>query len=307
MKTLGEIGERALLERLLPRLPGRPDLIVPAGDDCAVVRLGPKWDGLLKSDAVVEGVHFLADAPAQKIGHKALARVLSDFAAMGAEPQHALVNLVAPAATPVHRIEQVYQGLARLARRWGVSLAGGETVRGPVLELHVFASGRVAHGRAVLRAGAQPGDVIYVTGSLGGSILGRHLNFAPRLREGQWLAARGWATAMIDISDGLATDLRHLAEASGVGAQIEPGRVPVSAAARRLRDGRTPQEHAWCDGEDFELLFTVPARRCGAFEKAWLRVFPLRLSRLGVMTRALTLAGVPAARGYEHFRGSNPA
>ena len=302
MKTLQHIGERGLIRRLLSGLPGRPDLLVPAGDDCAVVRLDARWDGVLKSDAVVEGVHFEPGAPAARIGHKALARVLSDFAAMGAEPQHVLVNLVAPPATPVRRIEQVYAGLNRLARRWRVAVAGGETVSGPALELHVFGFGRIPRGRAVLRSGARPGDVLYVTGALGGSLLGRHLTFSPRLREGQWLRSGRWSTAMIDVSDGLATDLRHLAEASGVGVEVDPACVPVSAAARKLSDRKTARQHAWCDGEDFELLFAVPARRAARLEAAWKKAFPLRLTRLGVVTTARTLAGVPAADGYEHFR-----
>lgn len=302
MTTLRHRGERALIRALLPGLPRRSDLLVPAGDDCAVIRLDKRWDGILKSDAVVEGVHFEPGAPAARIGHKALARVLSDFAAMGAEPQHVLVNLVAPARTPVARIRQVYAGLNRLARRWKLSVAGGETVGGPALELHVFGFGRVPPGTAVLRSGAHPGDVLYVTGALGGSIRGRHLRFEPRLREGRWLRAGGWAKAMIDVSDGLATDLRHLSEASGVGVVVDPSAVPVSAAARALRDGRSPLHHAWCDGEDFELLFSVPAGRARALERAWEKAFPLRLTRLGDVIKARHLVGVPATRGYEHFR-----
>ncbi len=301
MKTLKQIGERGLIRLLVPGLPGRPDLLVPAGDDCAVIRLDARWDGVLKSDAVVEGVHFEPDAPAARIGHKALARVLSDFAAMGAEPQHILVNLVASAHTPVQRIRQVYAGLNRLARRWGVAVAGGETVTGPGLELHVFGYGRVPRGQAVLRSGARAGDALYITGSLGGSILGRHLSFTPRLREGQWLRAHGGVTGMIDVSDGLATDLRHLAEASGVGVVVDEARLPVSAAARKLRDGKTALQHAWTDGEDFELLFTVPAARSRALETAWEKMFPLRLTRLGDVIRTPVLVGVPATQGYEHF------
>ena len=302
MKTLHQIGERALIRRLLPTLPTRPDLVVPAGDDCAVVRWMGRWDAVLRSDSVVEGVHFLPDAPPARVGHKALARVLSDFASMGAEPQHVLVNLVAPPATPVRRIEQLYAGLSRLARRWGVAVAGGETVSGQALELHVFGLGRVPRGRAVLRSHARPGDAVFVTGTLGGSILGRHLTFAPRLREGLWLQAGGWARAMIDVSDGLATDLRQLAEASGVGVTVDPGSVPVSAAARRMADGLSAEAHAWRDGEDFELLFTVPARRVAAFAKAWPRAFPLRITRLGTITRSRELQGLPDGQGYEHFR-----
>lgn len=302
MTTLRQIGERGLIRLLLPGLPHRPDVVVPAGDDCAVVRMNARWDGVAKSDAVVEGVHFEADASAARIGHKALARVLSDFAAMGAEPQFVLVNLVAPASTPVRRIQQVYAGLNRLARTWGVAVVGGETVTGSALELHVFGWGRVPRGRAVLRSGAQPDDVVFVTGTLGGSIRGHHLRFTPRLREGQWLRARGGVTAMLDISDGLATDLRHLLTASGVGVVMENGAIPVSAAARHMGDQRTAQQHAWSDGEDFELLFTVSARRAAALEKAWARTFPLRLTRLGYITRSRAQVGLPVAQGYEHFR-----
>lgn len=302
MKTLQQVGERGLIRLLVPGLPRRADVVVPAGDDCAVVRLDERWDGVAKSDAVVEGVHFEPDAAAARIGHKALARVLSDFAAMGAEPQFVLVNLVAAPGTPVRRIQQVYGGLTRLARAWRVAVVGGETVTGPTLELHVFGWGRVPRGCAVLRSGARPKDVLYVTGALGGSILGRHLRFAPRLREGQWLRARGDVSAMIDISDGLATDLRHLARASRVGVVMEPGAVPVSVAARRLRDARSPLEHAWSDGEDFELLFTVPPPRAAAMEQAWSRRFSTPLTRLGHLTRTRGLTGVPASEGYEHFR-----
>lgn len=302
MTTLRQIGERGLIRLLLPGLPHRPDVVVPAGDDCAVVRLNARWDGVAKSDAVVEGVHFETDAPAARIGHKALARVLSDFAAMGAEPQFVLVNLVAPASTPVRRIQQVYAGLNRLARTWGVAVVGGETVTGTALELHVFGWGRVPRGRAVLRSGAQPNDVVFVTGALGGSILGHHLRFVPRLREGQWLRARGGVTSMLDISDGLATDLRHVLTASRVGVTVDPAGVPVSVAARRMQDGRTALQHAWSDGEDFELLFTVSARCAAALEKAWARTFPLRLTRLGCITRSRAQVGLPAAQGYEHFR-----
>jgi thiamine-monophosphate kinase len=133
----------------------------------------------LKSDAVVEGVHFETDAPAARIGHKALARVLSDFAAMGAEPQHVLVNLVAPPSTPVRRRAGVC-GLNRLARRWGVAVVGGETVSGPALELHVFGSAGCRAGVPCCASGARANDVVFVTGALGGSILGHHLRVCPR-------------------------------------------------------------------------------------------------------------------------------
>lgn len=313
MKTLQDIGERALIARLTPRLPQRSDVTVGPGDDAAVVR-APRatHDLVLKSDAVVEGVHFRSSAPPAWIGHKAAARVLSDFAAMGAEPQHLLVDVVAPPRTRVKRIEEVYEGLCALARRWKVAVVGGETVRGPALELHVFGVGRVPRGRAVRRAGARPGDVIFVTGALGGSLAGRHLRVEPRLREGQWLRAGRWATSLIDVSDGLATDLRHLVAAGAVGADLDTHRIPVSRDVLKLRDRLPPLEHALRDGEDFELLFTVRRGHVAAFVRAWHAAFELPCTAIGAITAApgrirLREVGGPTRllkdAGYEHFAG----
>ncbi len=311
MKTLRQTGECAVIERLARLLPGgRRDVAVGIGDDCAVVRTGdPRHDLLLTSDPVIEGVHFPAGTPGRRIGHKLIGRALSDIAAMGGEPLWALIDLVAPPATPARRVEEIYRGAAALARRHGLAVVGGDTAAGPTLELHVFAIGRTRRGRAILRSGARVGDIVYVTGALGGSIRGRHLAFEPRLAEGRWL--RRFATAMIDVSDGLATDLRHLADRSGVGAELWPEAVPISAAARRMRDGRDPLDHALRDGEDFELLFTVPAAGRRAFERAWSRRFPLACTAVGsILARRAGIrlrAGdgrdrpLPGA-GYEHFR-----
>jgi thiamine-monophosphate kinase len=312
MKTVEDLGENRLITRLQRLVPGRADVITGIGDDCAVVRGGPGTDVdlLLKSDPVIEGIHFAADARPESVGHKAIGRVLSDLAAMGGEPLWALIDLVAPGRTPVERIERIYRGAARLARRHGLAIVGGDTSRGTTLELHVFAVGRVPRGRALLRSGARPGDVLCVTGLLGGSLAGRHLTFAPRVQEGQWLLKNRWATALMDVSDGLAADVPRLAASSGVGVVLEAGRIPVSAAARRAGGGRSPLEHALGDGEDFELLFTVRADRVDEFEKSWKRQFRLRCTRIGEVTRE---PGVRLrekdghvqpllAGGYEHFR-----
>ena len=263
----GERGrtENAIVARLIRGLPGRPDVVVGAGDDCAVVRAEKtaRYDTLLKSDPVIEGVHFEPDAPPRAVGHKALGRVLSDLAAMGGEPLWAVVDLVLRDGRDAGWAAQVYAGLGRLARRAGLAIVGGDTSRGPARELHVFAVGRVPRGTAVLRTGARVGDALYVTGRLGGSLEGRHLRFEPRLAEGAWLREQGWATAMMDVSDGVATDLPRLLAASRVGARLEQAALPVSAAARRAsaRDGRPAWQHALSDGEDFELLFTVRGAR----------------------------------------------
>jgi thiamine-monophosphate kinase len=306
-----QMGEDHLIRRLKRLVPGRADVVAGIGDDCAVVRTGPRdvYDLLLKSDPVIEGVHFLPEAPGEAVGNKALGRVLSDLAAMGGEPLWILVDLVAPPSASVARIEAIYRGMARLARRYGAAIVGGDTSSGKTLEVHVFAVGRVCRGKAVLRSGAHAGDQLYVTGKLGGSLLGHHLRFEPRLAEGKWLRGSGYVTAMMDISDGLATDLRRFAAASGCGAILDIGSLPVSAAARRMRDRKPALEHALADGEDFELLFTVRRRKVAAFEAAWRKAFSLSCTRIGEMTgkpgkvewrdehgcKELTI------HGYEHF------
>ncbi len=305
------IGEDNLIRRLKKLVPGRADVVSGIGDDCAVVRTGRRdvYDLLLKSDPVIEGVHFLSEAAGMSIGHKAVGRVLSDLAAMGGEPLWILVDLVAPPTTSVAHIESIYRGMARLARRYGVAIVGGDTACGKVLEIHVFAVGRIRRGQSLFRSGAKPGDALYVTGALGGSLLGRHLSFEPRLVEGQWLRDSGLVTAMMDVSDGLATDLRRLAAASGTGAVLDIGSIPVAAAARRMKDKRSPLDHALADGEDFELLFTVPYKKTTSFESAWRKAFRLSCTRIGEMTARQGLVELRDGlcceelklHGYEHF------
>ena len=308
MKTLQTIGERALIERLVSRLAGGNDVVVGPGDDCAVVRAGEE-DWLLTSDPVLEGVHFTAAADPVQIGHKAVARALSDIAAMGGVPRWALVDVVAPGETEATRLDAIYDGMAATAAKHGLVIVGGDVAQGPVLELHLFAVGSVPRGGALLRSAARPGDAIYVTGTLGGShISGRHLEFVPRLREGQWLREEGWVTAMCDISDGLSTDLHHLVDASGVGAEVEIATIPPSDAARTTDD---PISHALEDGEDFELLFTVPADKEDAFAAAWAQAHTLSCTRIGTIRTDRRIEGVDpegnraalTVAGYDHFAG----
>jgi thiamine-monophosphate kinase len=303
-ERMSEMGERGLIRRLAARLPGRADVAVGVGDDTAVVRGGAGYDLLLTSDGVGEGYHFLAGDDPEAVGHKAVARVLSDLAAMGGEPRWALIDLVAPGTTPVAAIDALYTGAIRVAEEFGLAIVGGDTAEGDRLALHVFGVGRVPEGSAVLRSGAAEGQALYVTGTLGGSRAGKHLRFSPRVAEGQWLREQGWARAMIDVSDGLATDARHLAESSGIGCRLMAGQIPLSADATRL-------EQALCDGEDFELLFTIDGHSRDAFEAAWRARFDLPCTAIGSITgeagalyledergRAHRLHG----NGYEHFR-----
>lgn len=312
MTTLGHLGERAAIRRLARLVPARPDVRVGIGDDAAVVSVpGHAFDFVLTSDAVIDGIHFLKTDAGERVGHKAIGRALSDLAAMGAEPLWALVNVVAPRALAVNRLEAVYRGAARLARRHRLAIVGGDLARGPRLELHVFAVGRVPRGKAILRSSAQPNDLVYVTGSLGGSRAGKHLDFAPRMAEGQWLRSGRWARAMIDLSDGLATDLAHLLAESGVAAVLESERIPLATAARGGSKARVGLTQALFDGEDFELLFTVAARKRAAFEAAWRRRFRLRCTQVGVIVRGRTgqihLLDAGGRRtllqraGYDHF------
>ena len=287
--TVAAFGERAMIQRLVHTLsaggPERADVVVGPGDDCAVVRPVDDacYDYLLKSDPVIEGVHFTRMTPGAAVGHKALGRVLSDIAAMGGEPLWALVNIVAPPAMSVARVTSVYAGLRKLARHWRVAIVGGDVTRGPCLEAHVFGVGRVLRGQAVLRSGAHSGDYLFVTGALGGSRRGKHLAFQPRLAEGRWLQGRRGVTAMIDLSDGLATDLRHLIRQSRVGAELFLTSIPLSLAIPQLASRQTALRssgqvypapsgalrHAFCDGEDYELLFTVSPANAAKLIRAW--------------------------------------
>jgi thiamine-monophosphate kinase len=278
MRTLRDIGELSAIKRITRLLPRRADIICGAGDDCAVVRPGrsSKSDWLLTSDAVIEGVHFLKGTPPDLVGRKAIGRVLSDIAAMGGEPAWALIDLVAPTGTPVAVIDGIYRGATKLAASHNLAIVGGDMARGRVLELHVFAVGTVPRGKAVLRFGARLGDLVFVTGSLGGSRKKKHLEFEPRIKEGVFL--RKWATSMIDISDGLASDIGHIAEMSGVGISLIEELIPLSAAAGKSID------RALFDGENFELLFTVPGAKRKAFMSAWKKVFSLKCSLIGVVT-----------------------
>lgn len=284
-KTLHSVGERKLIQMLTATRGSGAGVLVGPGDDAAVVRPRKGRDLALKCDAIVEGVHFFPATAPQWIGYKAVARVLSDFAAIGATPQHLLISLAAPASTPVQRIRAIYRGIHKIADAHSVSVVGGETVRASQLALHVFGAGDVPRGGVLKRSGAKPGDIIMVTGALGGSLAGRHLRFLPRVEQGRWLAEKKWATAAVDLSDGLSTDLSHLITASGVGADVLASEVPIAAAAEKLRDGKSPIEHALKDGEDFELLFTVPRAKVESFATAWMRRFDLAVSPIGFITR----------------------
>ena len=317
MKTLRDIGENGLLRGILPLLPQRPDVAVGPGDDCAVVRVsGFSDDWLFTTDPVIERRHFLPETPARLVGRKAIARAVSDVAAMGGTPLWILVDLVAPASTPLARIRGLYAGMIAAAKKWNLAILGGDTAEGDTLELHVTGVGRIPRNAAVLRSGARAGDLIYVTGALGGAYLPgsrHHLLFEPRLAAGRFLAEKKFATAMMDLSDGLAADLPRLLDASRRGVHLEAAAIPLSRAARQTKH---PLHHALCDGEDFELLFTVSPKNRARFAAAWKRAFPnLPAVCIGEILadpnrRCLHFSGGPAvplqAGGYQHFFRHEP-
>ncbi len=270
-----DIGERAFIDWMRRRMRFDPKrVLIGPGDDAALFA-APTRRMLLAIDTIAEGVDFVISEVAPRlIGRKALAVNLSDLAAMGGRPLWCMASVNLRRGLGAAFSKGLYLGIERLAREASCPLVGGDITAwdGGVVAT-VAIGGSLAGKRAITRGGARPGDVLCVTGTLGGSILGKHLKFTPRLEEGAWLAKHMPPTAMIDISDGLGVDAAHLARESGVAIEIDARRIPVSAAARRLsaRDGVAPLRHALHDGEDFELLFTIGAAKAARLldERPW--------------------------------------
>jgi thiamine-monophosphate kinase len=309
------MNEFDLIHRLTQALPTNESVVVGPGDDCAVLEVGAQDRLLLfKTDAVVQGVHFTDETAPERIGHKALARCLSDIAAMAGTPAAALITLGLPRDFDADFVAAVYTGINALAQRHHVAIVGGETTTNPERVLiSVAMIGFVPRGRSLLRSGAKAGDAIFVTGELGGALAGKHLDFEPRLVEARWLAENFPLHALMDISDGLAGDLRHLLKASVVGAELLKGAIPISRAAKlaaKAGDAARPAfVAALTDGEDYELFFTVASKDAVPLLDAWKKRFPkLRLSCIGkiIPGKEITIrdkAGVRplTAHGYVHF------
>lgn len=295
---LRELGEDRLLEHLLSTIPRSRLVVMGAGDDCAVVQ-SPGHDALLlllKTDCVVEGIHFTKQSPPASIGWKAMARPLSDFAAMSGVPQFALVTLIVPAERTLDWIKEIYRGLEKAARTFGVAIVGGETsnIKGPAV-ISVSLSGFVEKDRWVGRGGGKATDELFVTGRLGGSLRGRHLKFTPRIEEARWLTKNFSIHAMMDLSDGLGTDLPRLARASGVGFEVDEAAVPLNRGCGIAQ--------AISDGEDYELLFAISAKDSRSLAARWKRKFPTRrLTRIGRLNRKSQVANRKWPLGYVHFK-----
>ena len=291
---LGEIGEDALLASLLRDLPHSRKFI---GDDCAVLQFPGARDLLvLKTDCVVEKIHFESRTNPELVGWKAMMRSLSDFAAVSAMPQYALITLVVPATQLKSWVKNVYRGLKRAASKFGVAIVGGETsaTRGPIT-ISVSVSGWVEKSRWVSRSGGKKGDDLFVTGQLGGSLGGKHLQFVPRIHESRWLTKNFRIHAMMDLSDGLGADLPRLARASKLGFKIDQSALPLATGVK-IRN-------AISDGEDYELLFAISPRDRARLQKTWHRKFPkLGLTRIGSLLHPSSLNLQPLKRGYLHFQ-----
>jgi len=316
------LGEFELIERIARLLPLRGEgVVLGVGDDAAVLA-PPRGEQLVATvDEVVEGVHFDRRFTPGDAGWKALAVNLSDLAAMGARPLWGLVALAFPREEPAARVLGVVRGIAACARRFGMTVVGGNVSRAPALSVSITAVGAVAPGAYLTRAGARPGDLLLGSGTFGDASLGLEAGAAPALARRQrrptprlalGRALAGIARAGIDVSDGLVQDLGHVAEASGVRAVIEVERLPLSAAYRR-RAARLADPHAaaLAGGEDYELLLAVPPGRLGAALAAARRArTPLsvlgRFER-GAGVRVLSGGHVrPAPVGHDHLRAPTP-
>jgi thiamine-monophosphate kinase len=309
------MNEFELIARLTKLLPANETVVAGAGDDCAVLDLGvPEKLILFKTDAVVEGIHFTRETPPEKIGRKALARCLSDIAAMAGTPTAALVTIALPKDFDAEFVTKIYDGLNALAKNHGVAIVGGETTTNPErILISLSLIGSVTRGKAILRSGAKVGDAIFVTGELGGSLAGKHLDFEPRLAEARWLAEHFAIHSMIDLSDGLAGDLQHILKASSVGAALLKTAVPVSRAAKLRAKENSAAKPAFVaaltDGEDFELLLTLASKDAVRLADAWKKQFPQsKLSCIGkivagegILIRDQSGSHKLNIPGYTHF------
>jgi len=317
------LSEKALITRIRGQVKQGRSVVTGIGDDCAVLRVPPDHDALVTTDFSLEGVHFRREwHPAESVGHRCLARGLSDIAAMGGEPIAAFVSLALPRDLPQSWVNGFSKGLLKLADSVGVSLAGGDTAQSPHgILADVIVLGSAPKGKAILRSGARVGDRIYVSGELGGSAatldrlrssakhklnpdhFPQHFWPRPRLGLGRILRERGLASAMIDVSDGLSTDLTHICEESGVGSEVLAEAIPRASIGKHLHE--VDLQFALHGGEDYELLFTVPANH-----QLPSRLGGVPVTEIGFITRnkKIILKNTDGeksrleAKGWEHFK-----
>jgi thiamine-monophosphate kinase len=319
ISTIAKAASAARQRQNLSPKDRKPSLIAGIGDDCAVLRLPAHRDLLVTTDFSLEGVHFRRDwHPPESVGHRCLARGLSDIAAMGGEPNAVFLSLALPAKLQQAWVDAFLRRLLRLAKRFGVTLAGGDTAQSPAGVLaDIAVLGSVPKGKAVLRSGARPGDLIYVTGALGGSAaalemlyskhkldprnFSQHFYPEPRVVVGKFLRENNIPSSMIDVSDGLSTDISHLCQESGVGAEIWRDVIPRAKIGKKQVEPRL----ALHGGEDYELLFTAsPGKRVPS------KIGEVTVTCIGKITRVKRMfisdkngrLSLLRADGWEHFR-----
>ena len=310
--------EKSLIDRIRRSSRRGPGIAIGIGDDCAVLRVPPRHELLVTTDFTLENVHFRRNwHPPEVVGWRCLTRGLSDIAAMGGEPRAAFLSLALDRNVAQKWVNRFMSGLLEAAKEFRVILAGGDTAESDGgIQADIVLVGSVPRGTAIPRSGARPGDAIYVTGELGGSAaaleelrkgkvrasdFARHFHPTARVQVGQWLRGRGFASAMIDTSDGFSTDIAHICEESGVGAVVEAAAIPRARVGRPLRP--VSLDLALHGGEDYELLFTsavrIPAKVAG-----------VPVTRVGRITskRGMMLVGEDqrlrklAAHGWQHFQ-----
>jgi thiamine-monophosphate kinase len=274
-------GEFGFIDWIRRQTRPDPRVLIGPGDDTAAVRWTSEAPCLVTTDMLLEGSCFLREAGGRAIGRKAMAVNLSDMAAMAGRPTAAVVAVGLPRHGGRALGEELFLGLQEMAAAFDTAIAGGDTNSwsGPLV-VSVTLLGEAGPKGPVRRSGARPGDWIFVTGPLGGSILGKHLDFTPRVREALQLHEVADLHAMIDISDGLAADLHHLCEESGCGAELDAAAIPISDAARQMTGPETALDHALADGEDFELLFAV-SEETGRFLQSTQPLAGLALTCIG--------------------------
>ena len=318
------LAEKALIAQIRRMAkPANRSVLTGIGDDCAVLRLRARHDSLVTTDFSLEGIHFRRDwHPADSVGHRCLTRGLSDIAAMGGEPVAAFLSLAVPRSLPQSWVGRFTRGLIALAKKHGVVLAGGDTAESPNgILADIVVVGTVPKGQAILRSGARPGDRIFVSGELGGSAAAllqmtaeprkklnplnypRHFFPEPRLELGCILREKRLASAMIDTSDGLSTDLAHICEESGVGAELEAEAIPRAEVGKPAHE--VDLDLALHGGEDYELLFTarpekhIPARIAGV---PVTHIGTIKRGRKILLVNSLGVSHELEPCGWEHFR-----
>ena len=315
------LREKSIIESIRSQAKRRAAVHLGIGDDCALLQIPPRHEALVTTDFSLEGIHFRREWHAPEvIGHRCLTRGLSDIAAMGGRPIAAFLSLALPRNLPHRWIGRFLAGLLRLADVSQITLAGGDVAQSPGgILADIMVVGSVPKGKAVLRSGAKPGDRIYVTGDLGGAAaalrslfsgrkprpadFSQHFCPQPRIAVGEFLREKRLASAMIDLSDGLSTDLAHICEESGVGAKILAESVPLAVAGKPARE--VDLKLALHGGEDYELLFTAPPNK-----PVPRRIAGLKITQLGRITRERRLilmnehgVGVTLRpQGWEHFK-----